>query len=296
MTSFHEPTALAQTVAQPTASLAPTATPTAASTTSAPPAPAATTAPAALAPVHPFSAAALLRSALDRVRNARPELADRLDLVDAQALSALRAGFRSAGAVDSQVLAVVVVGRLDLPSWVRETCAFALALAPEARDAWRRSFTRTVHLAGSPANLRERFTFDHVAGDGSMAWSGPAPGAATATLRRLLKTFEAGQELPARPAATVTVPDADTARPRRVAHRDLYIATAKVTVADALIHINHLLAEAVLDGLIAPGDRLTLRFVPRLTGLAAPFAMLRVDTDVHRPDQLQAYAGLTTEV
>ncbi|WP_243793850.1 DUF6182 family protein [Saccharopolyspora gloriosae] len=274
MTSSPEPTDLAHTVSAPSDTLAPATV---------------------LAPPH----AALLRSALDRVRAARPELADRFDLSSAQALRALRAGFHNADD-DTEVLAVVVVGQLDLPRWVRETCAFALPLAPEARDAWRSSFTRTLFLAGSPASLRERFTFDHVAGDGSVAWCGPAPGAATATLRRLLKTFEAGHELTAIPAATVTVPRTATASgvgwSRPAVHRDLYIATARVTVAHALVHINHLLAEAVLGGLIHPGDRLTLRFVPRLSGLAREFAMLRVDTDVHRPDELQAYAGLTTEV
>lgn len=252
---------------------------------------------AALAPPPPFplSSAALLKSAVDRVRTARPELADRLDLSSPYALSAVRAGLHGANtAGGDEVLAVVVIGRLDLPGWVRETCAFAHALEPSARSAWRRSFTRTVYLAGSPHNLRERFTFDHIADDGSVAWAGPASGAATATLRRLLKAFESSHELTAQPSATVTVPGRPRARPP--VHRDLYIATAKVTVTDALVHVNHLVAEAVLDGLIGPGDRLTLRFVPRLTGLGARFAMLRVDTDVHRPDELQAHAGLTMEV
>ncbi|MER7462182.1 DUF6182 family protein [Streptomyces sp. NPDC097981] len=252
---------------------------------------------AALAPPapSPLSSAVLLKSAADRLRSARPELAGRLDLSSTQALRAVRDGFHGLRDADGdEVLAVVVIGRLDLPRWVRETCAFALALAPGARDTWRRAFTRTVYLAGNPANLRERFAFDHVAGDNSVAWAGPAPGAATATLRRLLKAFEASHELTARPPACVTVPGRAGARPP--VRRDLYIATAKVTVTDALVHVNHLLAEAVLDGLIGPGDRLTLRFVPRLTGLGAQLAMLRVDTDVHRPDELQAYAGLTTEV
>ncbi|MFJ7416063.1 DUF6182 family protein [Streptomyces sp. NPDC098077] len=243
---------------------------------------------------HSLSSAVLLKSAVDRIRTARPELADRVDLSSAQALLEFRAGIHTLGAVENETLVVVVVGHLDLLRWVRETCAFALALEPEAREAWRRSFTRTVYLAGRPSNLRERFTLAHVAGDGSTAWAGPAPSRATATLRRLLKVFEAPHELTARPPATVTVPG--TARSSPAIHRTLYIATAKVTVADALVHLNHLLAEAVLDGLIGPGDRLTLRFVPRLSGLDAQFAMLRVDTDVHHPDQLQTYAGLTTEV
>ncbi|WP_329214544.1 DUF6182 family protein [Streptomyces sp. NBC_01485] len=248
---------------------------------------------------YPLSSEALLRSAVDRVRTARPELADRLDLSSPQALRAARAGFHDAGTVrHDEVLAVVVIGRLDLPSWVRETCAFALGLTPETQAVWRRSFTRTVYLAGSPPNLRERFAFEHVAADGSVAWAGPAAGSATATLRRLLKAFEASHELSGRPSATVTVPGRPRlpAGSRPAVHRELYIATAKVGVTDALVHVNHLVAEAVLDRLIGPGDRLTLRFVPRLTGLGSRFAMLRVDTDVHRPDELQAYAGLTTEV
>ncbi|MFJ3907768.1 DUF6182 family protein [Streptomyces vinaceus] len=242
----------------------------------------------------PLSSAALLKSAADRVRSARPELADGLDLSSTQALRAVRAGLHGRRAPADEALAVVVIGRLDLPRWVRETCAFALALAPGRREAWRRSFTRTVYLAGSPSNLRERFAFDHVAGDDSMAWAGPAPGTETATLRRLLKAFEAAHELTAQRPVTVTVPGRPDAR--TPVHRELYIATARVSVTAALVHVNHLLAEAVLDGLIGPGDRLTLRFVPRLTGLGARLAVLRVDTDVHRPDELQAYAGLTTEV
>ncbi|MFF3647404.1 DUF6182 family protein [Streptomyces sp. NPDC002181] len=243
----------------------------------------------------PLSSAALLQSAADRVRSARPELADGLDLSSAQALRAVRAGLHGARTAPSEeVLAVAVIGRLDLPGWVRETCAFALGLAPGQREAWRRSFTRTVYLAGSPSNLRERFAFDHIAADGSAAWAGPAPGARTATLRRLLKAFEAAHELTAQRPATVTVPG----RPgtRTPVCRELYVATARVSVTEALVHLNHLLAEAVLDGLIGHGDRLTLRFVPRLTGLGARLAMLRVDTDVHRPEELQACAGLTTEV
>lgn len=79
-------------------------------------------------------------------------------------------------------------------------------------------------------------------------------------------------------------------------HRDLYYATARVSVAEGLVHLNHLLAEAVLDGLVGPGDRLTLRPVPRLTGLERTFTAVRAETDVHRPHTLQAYAALTEEL
>ncbi|MGW5695322.1 DUF6182 family protein, partial [Streptomyces asiaticus] len=69
-----------------------------------------------------------------------------------------------------------------------------------------------------------------------------------------------------------------------------------VTVSDVLVQVNHLLAEAVLDGLIRPGDRLSLRSVPRLSGSAARFAALRVDTDTQYRHELRAYVGLTDEV
>ncbi|RBM14142.1 DUF6182 family protein [Streptomyces sp. PT12] len=234
----------------------------------------------------------LLSSALARVRAARPDLAERLDPASARSPHAVRAALAAtAGADPDEVLAVVVIGRLDLAAWARDTCAFALTLDAAARAAWRRSFTRTVFLAGSPPNLRERFAFAQVAADAAVAWAGPAPRAATATLRRLLKNFEAPHELPTRPSVTVTVPGRPPGRP---AHRVVRVATARVTVAEALVHVNHLLTEAVIDGLVGPGDRLSLRFVPRLTG--ARFLALRVDTDVHHPDRLQAYAGLTEEV
>ncbi|MFD4376436.1 DUF6182 family protein [Streptomyces sp. NPDC058486] len=256
-------------------------------------APAAAVPPSAAA--FDLTSADLLRSAMNRVRFARPELSRRLDLTSPRILRDVRSGRHDTTAADTdRALAVVVIGRLDLPSWVRETCAFALALAPGAAETWRRSFTRTVYLAGSPANLRERFAFDHVAADGSAAWAGPADEAATATLRRLLKSFEAPRELAARPPVGVTVPG----RPKagRAVRRDLYVATARVSVTEALVHLNHLLAEAAMDRLIGPGDRLTLRFVPRLTGREPSFARLRVDADVHRPDVLQPYAGLTEEI
>ncbi|MEU1779069.1 DUF6182 family protein [Streptomyces abikoensis] len=248
-----------------------------------------------------ISAETLLTIAADRLRATRPELAVGLDLSTPDALGSAKAAIK--GAADDRgtdILVVAVVGRFSLPDWVRETCRFALSLSADRAREWRHAFTRTVYLAGRPDNLRERFAFDHLADDGSFAWAGPAPEAASTALRRLLKTFSGARPLPAWAPVTVDVPAPVSlgARPsgrRPPVHRDLYIATARVTVSDALVQVNHLLAEAALDGLVAPGDRLTLRAVPRLTGLAAPFAALRVDADPHRPHELRAYAGLTEE-
>ncbi|MFG3497326.1 DUF6182 family protein [Streptomyces sp. NPDC047928] len=242
----------------------------------------------------------LLDSAAERVRRFRPDLSARVDLSTPAALRAVRDTLADRVPDDGAEEAVVVcvVRRFALPSWVREVCAFALSVPEARRDPWRRSFTRTLHLAGRPDNLARRFAFDHVAADGSVGWAGPLPEAATAGPRRLLKPFEGGHALPSWAPTTVDVPEGgvpEGGRRRAPVHRDLYVATHRVTVAATLVHLHHLLAEAVLDGLIAPGDRLTLRAVPRLSGLPGPFAALRVDGDVHHPRELQAYAGLTEE-
>ncbi|WP_369393214.1 DUF6182 family protein [Streptomyces sp. CG1] len=240
----------------------------------------------------------LLSVAAERLRAARPELAAHLDLSTPDGLRGAKTALAGGEAADlaDGALVVTVVGRFRLPDWVRETCRFALSVPAERAEPWRRSFTRTVYLAGQPDNLVHRFAFDHVADDGSMAWAGPAADGRTTTLRRLLKTFSGDRMLSAWAPVTVTVPGPPGAGrgARPPVHRDLYIATAGVTVSRLLIHVNHLLAEAVLDGLIIPEDRLTLRSVPRLAGLAAPFAALRVDADPHR-HELRAYAGLTEE-
>ncbi|MEZ0072042.1 DUF6182 family protein [Planotetraspora sp. GP83] len=230
----------------------------------------------------------LLDTAVRRVLASRPELVAEYDLSSPAGLAAVRDSLNGA----DEVAAVCVVRSVDLPEWVRETCLFALSLDEATARAWRRSFTRTVFLAGQPGNLRERFTFTRVATDGSVAWLGPAPAAATRTLRRLLKTFVADRPVTASPSVTVELPAPDGAA-RPAVHRDLYLAVSGHTVGGTLVQLNHLLVEAVQDGLITSGDRLTLRRVPQLNGLRAPVAAMRVDIDHDRPDRLRAYAALT---
>lgn len=263
----------------------------------------------------PLTQRRLHAEALRRLRAARPELVPAEGESDAAALRAVRARVTElpdAGAVQ----AVAVVRHFDPAAWVRDASAFALGLAPGSAAAWRRSFTRTVYLAGNPENLLGRYSFDHLAEDRSVGWCGPAPAASSAELRRLLKLFLSTAAFPVGPPRTVTVPAPTATRggsgtprqhparsaapgsgpwPRAGIHRDLYLAVSGVRVPEALVHLNHLVAEAVLDGLIMPGDRLTLRSVPSLTGASAPFAALRVDADPTHPDRLRAFAALTEE-
>ncbi|MGW8555964.1 DUF6182 family protein [Streptomyces tubercidicus] len=244
-----------------------------------------------------LSADRLLSLATERLHTARPELAAFHGVSSPAALQAVKAEITGATDPDrtTESVVVAVVGELDLIGWVRETCSFACSLAAGRRQAWRRSFTRTVYLAGSPGNLRERFSFDHVAPDGSVAWLGPGPATASHGLRRLLKSFDGRRALGDLPPATVELPAGPGARSRPPRHRVLQIVTAGLTLTDALVHLNHLLAEAVMDDLIAPGDRITLRGVPQLDESSGPFAALRIDTAIDSPDRLQAFAGLTQE-
>jgi hypothetical protein len=184
---------------------------------------------------------------------------------------------------------VSVLRRFDLVAWIRGTVAFAAGLSGEQASAWRAVFTRTVFLTGNPDNLRTRFTFDHIGAGADVAWLGPAPARQFLVLRRLLKLFDAPGELPPHPQRMVDLDGEPTG-----AVRTLYIATAGTSVAGALVNVNHLLAEAVLDGVLRRGDRLRVRQVPRLVGLG-PFAALRVGADPTNPDRLRAYAGIVTE-
>ncbi|MDW6064970.1 DUF6182 family protein [Streptomyces sp. FXJ1.4098] len=235
----------------------------------------------------------LLRAeAVRRIRVARPDLAEEVDLSTATALSEVHARIQEFADTDG-LLAVSVVRRFELAEWARATCEFAIGLAPERLAAWRGSFSRTIFLAGNPDNLGDRIRFDHIAEDGSAAWTGPAPAGASAGLRRLLKLFDGSRGLPPRPDTPVRIPEAIGPRHRPPVGRELYVATAGITVADCLVHLNHLLVEAVLDGLIAPGDTLVIRQMPRLAGLSGPYAALRVGTEREHPDRLRAYACLT---
>lgn len=235
----------------------------------------------------------LREQAAARIRTARPDLAARHDLASYDGLIAAQEDI--AAEDDPGTLAAVVLRNFDLARWVRDTCVFALGIAPEQAADWRTSFTRTVFLAGNPAQLQDRFTFAHTAADQSAAWTAPGPAAQTSSLRRLLKLFNGQAGLPGGPDTVVEIPAGHSPPLRPRTRRGLYVATAGCTVSRALVHINHVLAEAVLDGLIAPGDRLVLHRVPRIVGVPARLARVRVTTEKHLPGRLKAAAALTEE-
>jgi hypothetical protein len=195
------------------------------------------------------------------------------------------------------ISAVAVLRRFDPAVFARSAVQFALGLRGEQRVSWFRAFTRTIFLAGNPENLLERFPGDHVSPDRSAMWFAPAPDAATTGLRRLLKRFDhpAEPDLPA--AVTLDVPAAGeepgAGAGRRAVH-SVQVATAGVTGAQYLVHVNHVLAEGVLTGLIRPGDRLVITHVPRLGVVPGPYSMMRAHADTADGSRLRAYAVLCT--
>jgi hypothetical protein len=242
-----------------------------------------------------------LRTALrERLSRTHPDLASGHDLSTTEGLTA--AG--SASAASDTTLVAVVVRDLDLAAWAGHTCAYTLGLDATEGAAWRRAFTRTVFLAGNPAELATRFPFARTAEDMSAAWTAPAPPGATAALRRLLKLLQAPAEVPnggdiafGVPHPTLRVPGPSTggarAPSRPPVSRVVHLATVGCTMSAALVHLNHLLAEAALDGLVAPGDRLVLRRVPRLVEGREPFDAVRVVPDERVPGRLRLAAALT---
>jgi len=191
---------------------------------------------------------------------------------------------------DTSLTVIAVLRDFDPPAFAAAALDFVLRLPIGVRAAWRNDFTRTVFLAGNPANLAARFRFRHVAGDGSAAWLGPVRPEHATGMRQLLRTVRGG-EVPALSAATVCVPGRATGAPD---HREVHVATFGLTVGDYLVHLHHLLAEAAITGLIRPGDRLLLRHVKQIDLRPEQVAEVRVHQDAAKPGLLRAYACLGT--
>lgn len=224
-----------------------------------------------------------------RIIRARPELAGSHNVSTMDGLLGAEADI----AARSGTAAIAVVRRFDLERWVRGTVAFAMGLDRTLAARWRQSFTKTLFLAGNPVNLAERFAFDQVDDTGMTAWIAPAPAAAHLPIRRLLRAFVGSRQVTMDGEVVVDLPGGPVAEPVR---RVLCMVGPGPTVTQTMINVTHLLVEAVLDGVVGPDDRLTLRQVPRLIGVGSRFDALRVDVDPTDPGRLHALMGLTKEV
>lgn len=148
---------------------------------------------------------------------------------------------------------VVVVGDLDVATFIAGVADFALALPDDLCEGWYRAFTRTVFLAGRPASVAARHLPRRATADAQHAWYGPARRGELQPLSRLLRAFHgpAPMDVPLGPL-TVTVPGG-TPSGQVV---DAAVAIGGVSTGEYLVHVHHLIAEAALRGLIRPGDTL----------------------------------------
>ncbi|MFC6085242.1 DUF6182 family protein [Sphaerisporangium aureirubrum] len=185
---------------------------------------------------------------------------------------------------------IVVLSALDPAAFVTGALRFVTGLDRRQADTWMRTYTRTVFLAGNPANLRERFAFQHVSPDGRLAWTAPGDPAAHVGLRRLLRAFS-GTTPPGLPGLVDL--DVPGGPPTGTAHR-LYVP-ATGSVDRYLVDVHHTLAEAVLRGILRPGDRLRLRHVTGIEELTGLPEYARVVAAADAGDHLRPATWLTRE-
>lgn len=191
---------------------------------------------------------------------------------------------------EGDVVVLAVLRSFDAEVFVSSALGFARSLEPATAAEWRRAFTRTVFLAGNPANLAARVAFVHTSDDGSVGWVGPATPDSVIGCRRMLKRFEATRPVGQLPDHTITPSDAVTAAGRTFR---LDVATEGLTVSEYLVHVNHSIAEAVIDSRFTAGDRLTVHHTGRLNADEVPQAIaVRVHRDDVEPTRLRAYTAL----
>ncbi|GAA4904274.1 hypothetical protein HD597_003370 [Nonomuraea thailandensis] len=181
---------------------------------------------------------------------------------------------------------IAVLRAFDPATFAADAYRFAATL-PDARGRpWYAAFTRTIFLAGDPRNLADRHPFDHLSPDGSIAWYAPAPLSSREGLRRLLRPFRGLRGLTAPLTEEVPLGNGNTTA-------RLDVPVAGLPLEDYLVHVNHLIAEAALDGLLPGTGRLLLRHLPAAPPPAAHYTRIRVVPDPGSPARLRACAYLT---
>jgi hypothetical protein len=186
--------------------------------------------------------------------------------------------------------AVAVLRDFAPGTFVRSALAFARAADGDRAAAWYGNFTRTIFLAGDPRNLAERHPCAHLSPDGNVAWYGPGPLADHDALRRLLRPFRGPRGVAVPFAQEIPVADGDRAGSGSAL---LEVSAAGLAVEDYLINVNHLVAEAVLDGLLGGTGRLLIRHVPHEPDPPAGYDRIRVSPDPDVPGRYRAHACLS---
>ncbi|MEU9639472.1 DUF6182 family protein [Streptomyces tendae] len=235
---------------------------------------------------------------MSTARALRPTDAEVLAAAARARVGAVRAGLAGGGhPAPRELTAVVVVEDIDPAAFVAGAASFALALEPGSRAGWYRAFTRTVFLAGRPGSVAGRHPHRRLAPGGGLAWYGPATRRELSALSRLLRTFQGPLpvDVPPGPLA-VRVPG------RPSGHRvEMTVATGGVRSDAYLVHVHHLVAEAVLRGLVGPGDAVRVEhrdvlapqdFRAALDPGRATTVQTRISRDGTDPDRLRLYGVL----
>jgi hypothetical protein len=215
------------------------------------------------------------------------------------AAAVARLELASAGTGRHGLSVAVVVDDFAPEPFIRATIDFALAVPEEVGAAWHRAFTRTIFLAGRPETVARRHPGAFRSAEAALGWYGPAPAAQLRNLSRMLRAFQGPAPIrPSAEALTVRVPGAAAGHPVEAA-----VATDGVSVAEYLVHVHHLFAEATLRGLIRPGDTVHVTHRGELDGpwirdaldpASADFVQTRITHDSHDADRLRLYAVLAS--
>jgi hypothetical protein len=178
--------------------------------------------------------------------------------------------------------ALAILRRFDAADYARGAAAFVAALAPEARRAWYRGFTRTAFLVGDPRRVAARLDglLTHATDDLAWAWS--PEDRATLGLRRLLKPLRTSG-----PAALEPEVRCDLGAGRAM---EVVVATGGSTLERYAVDLNHAVCEGLITGALDPGDRLTLRHVAEIESLPPACPYVRVAPDPRDPALLRAAA------
>ncbi|MEU5405455.1 DUF6182 family protein [Nocardia asteroides] len=190
------------------------------------------------------------------------------------------------GRRDDQGAAAVVVGAFDPVVFIRSSLDFALGLPDEELSDWCASFTRTIFLAGNPANLESRHEPRCKSSDNTIAWYAPTATKSVLAVRRLLKPLQGPSGVP--PVGFSTRIEARGADSPQVA--EVLVEVTGLSAEHYLVHVNHLIAESVAVKLISKSTVLHLRHVDRITPAEGPFGYLRVAPG--RDGLLRCYSAL----
>jgi len=146
--------------------------------------------------------------------------------------------------------ALVVLDGFDLAEYVSGTLEHLAQLDRETLDRWHRNFTKTMFMLGSPERIAARFEIVRHR-SAHIAWTVPGDSKAHLGLRRLLKPLFTAQLMAMPDRLEIRVPGTSARR------LELRIARTR-TLESYLVHLNHTLCDAFIEGSLRPGDVVTI--------------------------------------